>query len=276
LAVAAKVQFGVTWELAAVPYLPVLENVVRHAAALRDAGVDNLMLGWTLGGHPSPNLEAVAEVASGGALETLAKRRHGVTHGPAIAEFWRACSAAYREFPFHVGTVYQAPLQMGPANPLWPAPTGYKAAMVGIPYDDLEGWRSVYPAEIFATQLEKVAAGFESALKDIRASVPVPPAALAEELTFVEAAALHFASVANQSRYILARRAADANAQRRCVDAEAKLAMRLHALQSRDARLGFEASNQYFYIPYDLVEKVINCRWLAARLDAFQPAAKER
>ena len=163
---------------------------------------------------------------------------------------------------------------MGPANPLWPAPTGYKAAMVGIPYDDLEGWRSLYPAEIFAAQLEKVVAGFESALTKIRAAVPEPPPSLVEELTFVEAAAIHFASVANQSRYLLARRTADANTQRRFIDAETRLATRLHALQSRDARLGFESSNQYFYTPHDLVEKVINCRWLAARLDAARPGAK--
>jgi hypothetical protein len=272
MTVIAKLQLGVSWEFAAAPYLPVLENVTRHVAALRDLGVNDVMLGWTLGGHPSPNIEAVAEIAAGGTLETLAQRRHGKTHAPAVAAFWRECSAAYREFPFHVGTVYQAPLQMGPANPLWPAPTGYKAAMVGIPYDDLDGWRSVYPAEIFATQLEKVAAGFESALTKISAALTtLPPPLFAEELTFIEAAAIHFASVANQSRYILALRTADLKGQRRFLDAEIKLATRLHALQSRDARLGFESSNQYFYTPHDLVEKVINGRWLAGRLDRAKP-----
>jgi hypothetical protein len=162
--------------------------------------------------------------------------------------------------------VYNAPLQVGPSNPLWPTPTGYKATMVGIPYDDLDGWRAIYPADIFAGQLEKVAAGFESAVAALRTVVPEPPPALAEELVFAEAAAVHFASVANQSRYVLARRAGDPAAMQRLIDAETALAKRLHTLQSRDARLGFEASNQYFYIPLDLVEKVINCRWLAATL----------
>jgi hypothetical protein len=266
LAVVAKLQLGVSWEFAAAPYLPVLENVTRHVAALRDLGVDNLMLGWTLGGHPSPNIEAVAEIAAGGTLETLALRRHGRTYSTAVVAFWRECSAAFREFPFHAGTVYLAPLQVGPANPLWPGATGYRATMVGIPYDDLEGWRSVYPAEIFVAQLERVAAGFELALTKIRAAVPEPPPSLAEELVFVEAAAIHYASVANQSRYILAWRAGDLNNQRHLIDAETRLAARLHALQSRDARLGFESSNEYFYTPHDLVEKVINCRWLAGRL----------
>jgi len=29
-----------------------------------------------------------------------------------------------------------------------------------------------------------------------------------------------------------------------------------------DSRIGFEPSCHYFYLPLDLVEKVVNCRWL--------------
>jgi len=32
-----------------------------------------------------------------------------------------------------------------------------------------------------------------------------------------------------------------------------------------DSRIGFEASNQYYYVPVDLMEKVLNCRDLLAR-----------
>jgi hypothetical protein len=273
LSVAAKLQLGVTWEIAAVPFLPVLENIADHLAALREAGVTNFMLGWTLGGHPSPNLEIIKELASGGTLDSFATRRHGEKTGPAAAEFWRACSAAYREFPFHVSTVYEAPVQMGPANPLWLQPTGYRASMVGLPYDDLERWRSIYPAEIFATQLEKVAAGFEAALAKLRAAIPEPSATLAEEMRCIEAAAIHYSSTANQSRFVLARTAKDAPALRRLAATESALALRLHALRSRDSRLGFEASNEYFYTPCDLVEKIINCQWIAAHAaDAPPPA----
>ena len=274
LPVAAKLQLGTTWEMAAVPYLPVLENVTRHLAALREAGVPDLMLGWTLGGHPSPNLEAVAELAAGGTLESLAERRHGKAAAPATVAFWRECSTVFREFPFHAGTVYLAPLQMGPANPLWPQPTGYRATMVGIPYDDLTSWRSQYPAEVFVAQLELVAKGFAAALAKVRAAVPAPASALREEMTFIEVAAIQYASVVNQSRFVLARSAKDVPAQRRLVEDEARLAIRLHALQSRDSRLGFEASNQYFFTPLDLVEKVINCRWLAANLAPALPAVE--
>ena len=272
LRVVAKIQCGNTWELSAVPYLPVAENIARHATALRETGVEDIMLGWTLGGHPSPNIEAISEINSGGTLDTLAQKRHGTMNATVAATFWRECSAAFREFPYHIGCVYNAPLQMGPANPLWSAATGYAACMVGIPYDDLNAWRAIYPTEIFAAQLEKVATGFEAAIAKLRSAVAGPPAsALAEELLFAEAASIHFASVANQSRAVVARDSGDSAALRRWCDAEAALALRLHALQSRDSRIGFEASNHYYYTPHDLVEKVINCRWLAARLD---PPAK--
>ena len=263
--ISAKIQCGNTWEFSAVPYLPVLENITRHATALRDLGVKDIMLGWTLGCHPSPNIQAISEINSGGTFETLAEKRHGKSHA-AAATFWRECSAAFREFPYHIGVVYKAPLQMGPANPLWPAPTNYTACMVGIPYDDLKAWRSIYPPDIFAAQLEKVAAGFEAAIARLRAAIPNPPTALTEELLFTEAAAIHFASVANQAKAVLARDAGDNAALVRLCAAEAKLAGRLHALQSCDSRIGFEASNQYYYTPHDLVEKVINCRWLASRV----------
>lgn len=253
LRVAAKMQCGCSWELSAVPWVPAVDNLARHAAAVRAAGVEDIMLGWTLGGHPSPNLEAVAEPD----LERLAARRYGPAAAAAVATFWRACSTAYREFPYHIGVVYNAPLQLGPANPLWLQPTGYHATMVGFPYDDLDRWRSIYPAEVFASQLEQVAAGFQAAADALGDVAP-------EERLCGEAAALHFGAVAHQARFVLARQAGDRAAMRRWAAAEAQSAKRLWALQSRDTRLGFEASNQYYYVPTDLVEKVVNCAWVAA------------
>ena len=98
------------------------------------------------------------------------------------------------------------------------------------------------------------------------------------------AAALHWQSVANQSRFVLARRAlaqartgAESAPQiaqlERLLRAELASARELHALQSRDSRLGFEASNQYYYVPMDLTEKVLNCRDL---LERWVPAQRAR
>jgi len=291
----AKIQAGNTWELSAVPYIPAVENVARHAVNLRGAHVDGLMLGWTLGGYPSPNLEVVAEALSNGsaatAMNNVAERRFGKGFAPAIVTAWREFSVAFSEFPYDGGVVYNAPQQYGPANLLWAAPTGYHATMVGFPYDDLDAWRSVYPPEIFISQLEKVADGFDQALVKLRKAASAVTDKLSKsehrafeaELRVAEAAAIHFRSTANQARFVAARRAllaskSGADALRQIdvleyvVTEELSLARRLHSIQSRDSRIGFEASNHYFYVPVDLAEKILNCRDL---LDHQLPAMRK-
>lgn len=289
----AKIQAGNTWELSAVPYIPAVENVARHVANLRGAGVHGLMLGWTLGGYPSPNLEvatALAQAKAGepadhehvlAAMAAVAGRRFGAA-APQVVRAWSSYSRAFSEFPFHIGLVYTAPMQTGPANLLWESPTGYRATMVGFPYDDLDGWRAVYPPEIFIAQFEKVADGFDAALLQLRRDTEqarlnsAQRAALHGEMTVAEASAIHFHSTANQARFVLVRRdlsaAKTAPAARIALDTldhvlrlETALAQRLHDLQRSDSRLGFEATNQYYYVPLDLVEKVLNCQDLLAR-----------
>jgi hypothetical protein len=138
--------------------------------------------------------------------------------------------------------------------------------------------------------LEKVASGFETGLQLLIAgtqrnqSSPSESRALAEELNVAEAAAIHFKSAANQARFNgdrerLAKAGDRAQAMPLLVSLEAtlrdelRLARRLFEIQSRDARIGFEASNHYFYVPIDLMEKVVNCRDL---LDRWLREEKER
>ena len=41
-----------------------------------------------------------------------------------------------------------------------------------------------------------------------------------------------------------------------------ELTKELYGLVKEDSRIGFEPSCQYFHLPLDLVEKVVNCRWI--------------
>ncbi len=286
----AKIQAGNTWELSAVPYIPALANVAQHGARLRDTQLDGIMLGWTLGGYPSPNLEIIQELGASKSLTPeeamlrVAQRRFGRDLAPAAVKAWTTCSTAFSEFPFHPGLVYNAPMQYGPSNLLWEKPTGYRATMVGFPYDDLDGWRQVYPPDVFIGQFEKVANGFTDALALLRKEAKQPGIQLTQdqrrslqgEMSVIEAAALHFQTTALQARFVEARRhlaeSKDASRKetvnvelRRILEQESKTASRMHHLQCRDSRLGFEASNQYYYIPVDLAEKVLNCQDLLER-----------
>ncbi|MBM3494928.1 MAG: hypothetical protein FJX72_11515 [Armatimonadetes bacterium] len=287
----AKVQAACSWELSAFPYIPAVRLSAEHASKLRGAQLTGLMLGWTLGGYPSPNLEAVREVAAGrsvdDALMAVATARFGKSVAPRVVEAWGTMSAAFGEFPFHVGVVYTAPLQVGPANLLWAQPTGYRATMVGIAYDDLDSWRAVYPPEVFVRQMRAVADGFAEGASALRGAEHAAPAdrrqAVAAEARIAEGCAAHFRSVAAQAEYVHLRNSNPALVQvapakespsplaplkrvRELLTEEIETARRLYSLQTVDSRIGFEATNQYYYVPCDLAEKVLNCRWLLKTL----------
>jgi hypothetical protein len=152
--------------------------------------------------------------------------------------------------------------------------------MWGFPYDDIDGWRGPYPPDIFAAQFEKVAQGFFAGIAELQSAVEMaPPDRRGEaqaDLRYARAAAITFQSVANQARFVRARDALAAlsgatSAEevrclraeiRRCLESEISLAQRLLPIVQADSRIGFEPSCQYFYLPLDLVEKVVNCRWL--------------
>ena len=287
----AKLQIGTTWELGSVPYLPAVMNVAEHMERLRAEQLDGVMLGWTLGGYPSPNLETAARMLRGEdaetALRATATRRFGATHAEGVLRAWREFSEGLKEYPYDGAVVYNSPHHVGPANLLWERPTGYRATMVGIPYDDLTRWRGPYPAEIFANQFTLVADGFDRGLDELRGEREKADkfaAALQREESVGEAAAILFRSAASQTRFVLARdRLATLSSQAAAestlreiealLQAEIKLAARLYAVQSRDSRIGFEATNHYFFTPMDLAEKVLNCRDL---LDRWLPAERAR
>ncbi len=282
----AKVQLNNTWELSAVPYLPVLDLVAEHCRALAGAGIDGMMLSWSLGGYPSPNLE-VAERFSrrqvptiDDALDDVARSCFGPDGAESGRKAWAAFSDAFRQFPFHISVLYRAPSQYAPANLLYARPTGYRATMIGFPYDDVDGWRGPYPADVLATQFAKVASGWERGLPPLSDAVRrAPPDRRADadaQLRFARAAWLHFRAVANQTRFTIARNALSAKGEppdgerraamiarmRRAASDEIEVAREVFRLAKQDSRIAYEASNHYYYLPIDLVEKVINCRYL--------------
>jgi hypothetical protein len=285
-----EIQFNHTCELASIPYLPVLDLVAEHCGKLLSTtDLDAMLIGWTMGGYPSPNLRLVGMMNRKPApdvdavLESLARERFGAEGAPHARKAWTLMSEGFREYPFHISVVYTCPVQYGPANLLHAAKTGYSATMWGFPYDHLDGWRGPYPPEVFAAQFEKIVEGWRPGLAELQAAVDkTPPDLRADaqsDLRCGRAAAIHFQSVANQARFVHARDTlADASNPpsperrdqlrqeiRRCLESEIALARELYTLAREDSRLGFEPSCQYFYLPLDLVEKVVNCRWLLER-----------
>jgi hypothetical protein len=288
---ATEIQFNNTCEIASLPYLPVMDLIAEHINNLAPVELTGMMIGWTMGGYPSPNFQLAQRLNRKPApkietvLEELARDRFGPEGAPHARKAWTLTSEAFREYPFHISVVYTSPVQIGPANPVYPTKTDYRATMWGIPYDDLERWRGPYPPEVFASQFEKIVKGWEPGLAELELAVQKAPSDRQKEvqadLRYARAAAIVFQSVANQTRFVMAR---DALAQpsdavpaeerrrlraeiKRCLESEIALARQLFVLAREDSRVGFEPTCQHFYLPLDLVEKVINCRWLLKHLE---------
>jgi hypothetical protein len=49
---------------------------------------------------------------------------------------------------------------------------------------------------------------------------------------------------------------------REILRSEIATARDLYVLTKQDSRIGFEASNHYYYLPVDLAEKVVSCRYI--------------
>ncbi|MGL6193476.1 MAG: hypothetical protein ACRC2T_01485, partial [Thermoguttaceae bacterium] len=191
---------------------------------------------------------------------------------------WKEFSEAFEEYPYGSG-LYTAPTQIGPANPFYEKPTGYAPTMVGMPYDGVNNWCGPYTPEIYASQMEKIANGWKKGITQLEKALPFVPkerkADVTLDLRCAKAGALTFGSVARQCRFILLRdefgaipesekQSEKANIIRKkirtLIEEEITDSIELFKISRDDSRIGFEASNHYFYVPFDLVEKVINCR----------------
>ena len=260
----AKVQAANSWELSSFPYIPTMDLVARHACNVANEGVDGVMLSWSLGCCPSPNLSVYRDLRKGeqtpdALLDRMAARLYGEANVKRVRQAWTSFSDGFVNYPFSCQTIYVGPHHWGPVNPLYAKKTGYKATMVGIPYDDLDGWRSSYPGKTYAELIGKVADGFAEGCRLLEG------VAEKKELDMFRAEQMHFASCRDQARFVMARDGGDAEGMRRYAKAELERAKAYWPIVRADSRIGFESSNQYYYVPRDVLEKILSCRMVLDR-----------
>ena len=279
----AKVAPNCTWEISAVPFVPAMDLIAQHCRNLTQVGIDGYMLSWSLGGYPSPNLQIAREFSANSdisidqALINVAQDNYSPAAAPDVLRAWAQFSNAYSEHPY-VG-LYTAPYQNGPANLLYPVPTGRKATMVGFPFDNIDTWRAQFPPDIYAAQFEKMATLWKPGLVDFEKALnkqtdPLYHSRLQKDFAIAQTCCQFFQSIANQTRFTTARNALtsetvdnkDIKKHREIIKAtatdEIEIAQQLFRLTRSDSRIGFEASNHYYFFPFDFVEKVINCEFI--------------
>jgi len=236
--------------------------IEEHISKIREQGVSNLMLSWTLGGYPSKNLMHAAKYF----YESYDESVLGEDESQQKAA--KLFSEAFQEFPFHIDVLYQGPQNAGPSNLLYLEPTGYSATMTCYAYDDFDTWRSIYPREIFEEQLVKLCDKWREGLQILGvASVESfkNAASWNEMKTMATAAYCLYESSLNQFRFYLARERGDRKGMAAAARAEISCAKRLLLMMKVNAAIGFEAANHYYYSQGSLYEKIINCHDIIAR-----------
>ncbi|MBQ7651215.1 MAG: hypothetical protein IJS15_09660, partial [Victivallales bacterium] len=130
---------------------------------------------------------------------------------------------------------------------------------------------AVYPEDIFEKQFRLLTEGWSrglDVLKNAASLVKSSEVAEYKELmTISEAAYCHFRSTYMQTCFTRARNNGfDRSEMLACAEDELRTALRTYEIARSDSRIGFEASNHYYYTLNDLREKVINCRYVLEQL----------
>ncbi len=265
----AKLQLNNTWELATVPYIPAFEKYYRHVRRYLEEGfVSGFMYTWTLGGYPSPVFEMIRTMCQRKdtipSLTEIYERIFAGADIDKVSKVLHIFSEAFDKYPFHITSAYLGPQHAGPSNLMFAQSTGWTATMTCYPYDDLEGWRSVFPAEVYIEQLRKMAEEWKVGLDLLKTMDLSSNKYLPELYDTAEGCYLNFQSMYNQSLYVHKLR--DAGNYGDLLKQETELAYSLMNLMARNATIGYEAANHYFYAKSNVMEKIVNCAYLKENL----------
>ncbi len=128
LQVCAKIQLGVTHELATVPNLPLIPNLFEKFRCLDELKVVGVMGSWNFGNSPSLNTAAFRLFSDRPDLRRdcrsfclqLAREQFPEAEPGPIVAAWESFCAAFHEYPFSLKTLYFGPMNYAVAYPLSP------------------------------------------------------------------------------------------------------------------------------------------------------------
>lgn len=263
LEVAAKVQINNSWECSTAPFLPVYENVAQHMKNLIDAGIEHVMLSWTLGGYISDNIKIASAYFfedaenDGNPYDAVLENSYGEYADKVKTAVSHFCKG-FSEYPFDWKHIYDGPSNAGSANIIYSQPTGINATMTCYPFDDIQDWcAGVYTSEILETQYAKLCEEWEKGLEIIK---DIPDCEFKDMAVYGYTL---FKSALNQiSYYILRDGVPDKAKMDKLVKSEKELALTAYKIMLRNSAVGYEAANHYYVTRSSFMEKVVNCEYL--------------
>ena len=264
--ISAKIQVNTTWQIAAVPYIPVFDLIEKHINNLKNQGVTHLQASWTLGGFPAPNLKFTEMLMEKNitAKEFLTDW-YGTENGETVYEAQKHLSSAFENYPFSVDVVYFGPHNFGPMSPFFLNSTDYEACMVGYPYDDLKKWADIYPVSVYANQYKLLCDEWQKGI-DLLDKIKNKNSKTKELCIISKAILCHFKSALNHILFVQSRDEKDFEKALSVVKDETENVKDLIELRLKDSKIGYESSTHYFYTLQDLKEKLINLEYIKTKL----------
>ncbi len=266
-----KVQLSCSWELAALPYLPLFDLELEHVQAVRREGVKDFNLTWTLGSYPSITFDMVADYLEKGDEFSLDEwyKKHFGDNAETVHEAVKLFCRGYKEYPFSCEVAYRSAKNMGVANRWSLTPNNNRSCMVGWTYDDFEYYATPYPVGVFINQFEKILVDWE---KGCELLATVKGDALADEmLLFARVAGNHFKAEILHAKYVFAKKKLPDSRDEMfdIIKEERKLCLEMLELVPQSTMIGFETSNHYFYTERDIIEKLVQLDGLEKELEAI-------
>ncbi len=257
----AKIQVNNSWEASAVPSIPTYDLVYEHLQNLKNIGVEDYMLSWTLGGYPSLSLQMVNAFSSGVSLEKWYENTFGANAVVVHNAVKKLCDA-FKEFPYASCSLYYSPKNVGYGN-LWSIEFENRGGyMVGNAFDKYENWIWPYTYEqyvkAYKNLIEKWKIGLDL-LDKINGDEIVEKVKSYALVTY-----LHFRADYHQTLYSFYKRE-PLSYKNEIIEVISQSENDVYLLikeVKKDGTIGFEASNHYYYNVRTLKEKLLNLKKL--------------
>ncbi len=265
----AKAQVSNSWEISAVPYMPLFDMELDHIKRLHDIGTTDYQLTWTLGSYPSVTFDMIADYLGAPDTFDLDKwyEKHYGAEASKVHEAVKLCCEGFRKYPFSCDVMYESAKNLGVANRWNLKPVVQKSTMVCWTFDNVEHYAKPYPPEIFISQYEKLLADFDKAIEILEGAQGTDAAK--ELLLFAKVARNHFMADVVHTKYVLCKKnlPASKDEMRAIIAEERALCEELIELLPQSTLIGFETANHYFYTERDVIEKLIQLDGLESELD---------
>ena len=265
----SKVQVNNSWECSAVPFVPAYDLMVKHIENLKKLGIEGLMLGWSLGGFPGGALSLCSATCAKGKVDK--KGWYGKAYGEQgklVQKAVKGFSKAFSEYPFSINALYFGAQNLACANMYDLERDNRVSTMTCYAFDDYEFWSDPYGIDVYINQYQKLVDKWEKAfalVKDQTGNANFEELKRsAEGVLLINKATLNFAKfakykrdLANNKELIIA-----------VIDDEFKVAVNTYNLMAKDAKIGYEITNHYFFNRQRVLEKLVNLTAIKEQLKA--------